>query len=321
MKTLGALCAALVAAAVPAASQYPERPVTLVVPFAAGGATDTLARQFAERMARGARQPIVVENVAGAGGTVGTARVAKAKPDGYTFLVGHMGYMAAAATLYKQLPYDPVHDFDAVARFPDTPLVLICGRGRHRDIRALMEHARANPGKVNLGNAGVGSTGHLVGALFASGLKADVVHVAYKGNAPAITDIMGGQIDCMFDQSNTALAQVRGEKVNALATTARERLPQLPQVPTLAESGLADFEAATWYGIYAPRGTPREAQQWIYERFREAMADAAFTARLVEGGYVLLPAEHHSGEALAGHTRREVVRWKKAIGDAAIPTN
>src|SRR5688500_9446749 len=132
---------------------------------------------------------------------------------------------------------------------------------------------------------------------------------------------MAGRIDCMFDQSNTALPQVRGEKVVALATTARERLPQMPQVPTLAESGLGDFEAATWYGIYAPRGTPREALQWVQERFRETMADTSFTAKLVDGGYVLLPAEQQGGDALAAHTRREVTRWKKVIADAAIPTN
>src|SRR5688572_29425498 len=135
------------------AQAYPERPISFVVPFAAGGATDTMARQFAERMGRGARQPIIVENVAGAGGTVGAARVAKAKPDGYTFLVGHMGYMAAAPGLYKQLPYDPVQDFEAVARFPDTPLVLICGRNNKlNNIRALTDFARANPGRVNFGN-------------------------------------------------------------------------------------------------------------------------------------------------------------------------
>ena len=319
LRTLAVLLAALV---LPAMAQYPERPVTFVVPFAAGGATDTLARQFAERMARGAKQPIIVENVAGAGGTVGAARVAKARPDGYTFLVGHVGYMAAAPGLYKQLAYDPTQDFEAVARFPDTPMVLICGRANKlNSIRTLMDFARANPGRVNFGNAGVGSAGHLTAALFASAAKADVTHVAYKGNAPAVTDIMAGQIDCMFDQSNTALPQVRGEKVAALATTARERLPQMPQVPTLAESGLANFEATTWYGIYAPRGTPREALQWVYERFREAMADTAFTQKMVDGGYVLLPAEQQTGAALAAHTRREVELWKKVIADAGIPPN
>jgi tripartite-type tricarboxylate transporter receptor subunit TctC len=305
-----------------AAQAYPARPITFVVPFAAGGATDTLAREFAERMARGAPQAIVVENVAGAGGTVGAARVAKAKPDGYTFLVGHVGYMAAAPGLYKQLAYDPVQDFDAVARFPDTPMVLIAARnGRLTQIGAFIEFAKRNRGKVNMGNAGVGSAGHLVAALFASALQTDFTHVSYKGNAPALTDILAGQIDAMFDQSNTALPQVRGERVVALATTSRERLPQLPQVPTLNESGLPGFEAATWYGIYAPRGTPREAIRWLYGQFSEAMQDPAFTAKLVEQGYVLIGADERGAEALAAHTRREVERWKKVIAEAGIPPN
>src|SRR5688572_5160663 len=186
-----------------AAQSYPERPISFVVPFAAGGATDALARQFAERMARNAKQPIIVENIAGAGGTVGAARVARAKPDGYTYLIGHVGYMAAATGMYKQLPYDPVQDFEAVARFPDTPMVLVCGRnGRFSNIRSMMDFARQSPGQVNMGNAGVGSAGHLVAALFASTLKVEVTHVSYKGNAPAITDVMSGRIDCIFDQSN-----------------------------------------------------------------------------------------------------------------------
>jgi tripartite-type tricarboxylate transporter receptor subunit TctC len=292
------------------------------VPFAAGGATDTLARQFAERMARGARQPILVENVAGAGGTVGAAKVAKSRPDGYTLLVGHVGYMAAAPGLYRNLPYDPAQDFDAVARFPDTPMVLVCGKN-HRlgDVQHLIEYARTHPGKVNFANAGVGSAGHLVAALFASAAKADIVHVPYKGNSPALTDIMGGRVDCMFDQSNTALPQVRGDKVAAFAATSAERIPQMPQVPTLQESGLGGFEAATWYGLYAPHGTPREAIQWLVAQFNEAMNDAAFVARLQEQGYVLVPADARGPDALAAHTRKQVELWKKVIATAGIPPN
>lgn len=318
-----ALVAAVLAWAIPAVhAQYPERPITMIVPFAAGGATDALGRAFAERMARGAVHPITIENVAGAGGTVGATRVAKAKADGYTFLVGHLGYMAAAPGLYRELAYDPARDFEAVARFPDTPMVLVCGKdNRLASIRALIDFARANPGKVTLANAGVGSTGHLVAALFASAAKIDVVHVAYKGNAPALTDIIGGRVDCLFDQSNTALPQVRGGRVNALAATSRERLPQMPDVPTLAQAGLAGFEAATWYGIYAPRGTDKAQVQWMLGRFNEAMADAAFTAKLVEQGYVLIPAEQRGPAALMEHTRAEVERWKKVISAANIPPN
>lgn len=321
-KIAQALAATAYLGAFAAHAEYPERTIAWVVPFAAGGATDTLARQFAERMSRGARQPIVVENVGGAGGTVGAAKVAKSKPDGYTFLVGHVGNMAAAPGLYKDLAYDPVQDFDAVARFPDTPMVLVCGRNnRLGNVRALTTFAKAHPGKLNFGNAGVGSAGHLTAALFASAIKADIVHIAYKGNAPAMSDIMGGLVDCMFDQSNTALAQVRGDKVVAYAVTSKERMSQLPQVPTLQESGLPGFEASTWYGIYAPRGTPREALQWMYGQFQEAMKDAAFTTKLVEQGYVLIAPELRGPEALAAHTKSEVELWKKVIAEAGIQAN
>jgi len=318
-----ALAAAIILAAAGASrAQYPDHSISWVVPFAAGGATDTLARQFAERMSRGEKTAIVIDNVAGAGGTVGANKVAKAKPDGYTFLVGHVGYMAAAPGLYKDLPYDPVHDFDAVVRFPDTPMVLYCGKQvAAADIRALVDLARANPGKLNFANAGVGSAGHLVAALFASAAKVNIVHVPYKGNAPALADIMGGRVDCMFDQSNTALPQVRGGKVTAFAVTSRERIPQLPQVPTLGESGLPGFEAATWYGIYAPSGTPREAIQWIVAQFDKAMGDADFTSMLVSQGYVLVAPAEQGPEALAAHTRREVELWKKVIADAHIAPN
>ncbi|HXS52262.1 MAG TPA: tripartite tricarboxylate transporter substrate-binding protein [Usitatibacter sp.] len=318
-----AIAAAILAAAAGAANaEYPDHPITWVVPFAAGGATDTLARQFAERMSRGASQSIVIENVPGAGGTIGAAKVAQSRPDGYTFLVGHMGYMAAAPSLYKHLTYDPVKDFDAVVRFPDTPMVLVCGkRVKEHDIRGLLRYARDNPGKLNFGNAGVGSAGHLVAALFASAAKADIVYVPYKGNAPAYTDIMGGRIDCMFDQSNTALPQVRGGKVRAFAVTSRERIPQLPQVPTLDESGLTGFQAATWYGIYAPHGAPKDAVQWMVAHFAQAMDDATFTGGMVKQGYVLVPASERGPEALAAHTQREVQVWKKVVADAHIPAN
>lgn len=273
-------------------------------------------------MARTFGQSIVVENVAGAGGTVGAARVAKAKPDGYTLLIGHMGYMAAAVGLYAKLPYDPVQDFDAVARFPDTPMVLIAGRSAgFSDVRGLIERAKQNPGAINFANAGVGSAGHLVAALFASTAGIDVASIAYKGNAPALVDIMGGQVQAMFDQSNTALPQVKAQKVLALAITSRQRLPQLPDVPTLNESGFSGFEAATWYGIYAPKGTPRAAIDRLYAQFSEAMQDDAFTGRLAEDGYQLLDPKMTTGQALAAQTRSEVDRWKKVIAQAKIVVN
>lgn len=303
-----------------AADAYPVRPVHFIVPFAAGGATDVLARQFADRMSRGLAQPIVVDNVPGAGGTLGATKVAKSEPDGYTFLVGHVGYMAAAVGLYNKLAYDPVQDFEAVCRFPDTPLVLIVGRESGlTDIQTVVARAKREPGKLNFGNAGVGSTGHLVAALFASAAGIELTSVSYKGNAPALTDVMSGQVHGMFDQSNTALPQVRGQRVRAIGITSRQRLPQFPDVPTLEEAGLAGFEAATWYGIYAPRGTPRPIIEKMHAQFLAAMQDTAFTSKLAEEGYQLLPANLTAPEALAAHTKSEVARWKRVISDAKIP--
>lgn len=288
---VGASFAAL-SVATALAQSYPARAVTFVVPFAAGGATDVLARQFAERMARTFGQGMVIENV------------------------------AAAVGLYAKLPYDPVQDFDAVARFPDTPLVLIAGRGAGLgDIRGLIERAKQNPGKLNFANAGVGSTGHLVAALFASTAGIDITSISYKGNAPAIVDIMGGQVHAMFDQSNTALPHVKAQKVLALAITSRQRLPQMPEVPTLHEIGLTGFEAATWYGIYGPKGTPRSAIEGVYAQFTEAMQDKGFIGRLAEEGYQLLDPSLTTGQALAAHTRLEIDRWKKVIAEAKIPVN
>ena len=316
-----ALASVLAVVSSVAFAKYPERPITFVVPFAAGGATDVLARQFAERMSRGAAQNIIVDNIPGAGGTIGAAKVAKSKPDGYTLLIGHVGYMAAAAGLYKELPYDPVKDFDAVARFPDTPLVLTCDPGKPytTDIRSLVKYARDNPGRLTIANAGVGSSGHLIAALVTSQLKLQVTHVPYKGNAPAYSDIMGGRVDCLFDQSNTAMPQVKSGKVRGVVTTAIQRLPQMPEIPTLAESELPGFEAATWYGIFAPKGTPREAIHWVFDRFQEAMKDPDFTKKLVDAGYVMIPEAEQRPDALAAYTREQVELWKKVIADAGIP--
>jgi tripartite-type tricarboxylate transporter receptor subunit TctC len=292
------------------------------VPFAPGGATDALARHFADRMSKDAAQNIIVENVAGAGGTIGAARVAKAKPDGYTFLVGHIGYMAAAPGLYKQLAYDPVADFEGVARLPDTPMVLVTGSGgRFKTIQSLIEFSRQNNGGLNLGNAGVGSAGHLVAALFSTAMNADVTHISYKGNAPAITDLVAGRIDGIFDQSNTAVAHVNGGRVSALATTAKQRLSQMPDVPTMIEAGLPELDVATWYGIYAPKHTPPDRIKWIYERFKAAMNDQSFTSKLVEQGYMPVAPELSTGKALAEHTKREGQLWQKVIAEAGIPSN
>lgn len=313
----GAL-AAMVTNAV-AQPTYPAKPMTWIVPFAVGGPTDVFARSIADRVARELGQPIVIENVAGAGGTIGATRGARATPDGYTFLVGHMGYMGAAPALYKKLGYDPVKDFEPVFRFPDTPLVLLVRAGSpYKTPKELIDFARKNPGKLNFGNAGVGSTSHLVAALFATNAGVSITPISYKGAGPALNDLIGGQLDAMFDQTNTALPQVQGGRVTAIGVTSDQPIAQFPGVPTIAQSALPGFEAATWYGLYAPKSTSKDIVQKVYEAYGRVMGDPGFTKKLADQGIRLLPGSQYAPEAFARHTASEVERWRKVAATAKI---
>ncbi|MEY2953927.1 MAG: hypothetical protein RLZZ401_2014 [Pseudomonadota bacterium] len=313
--------ATVTASGLPAAyaQDYPSKPVSWVVPFAAGGPTDALARHIAERVARELGQPILIENAPGAGGTVGAAKVARATPDGYTLLVGHMGYMGAAPALYKKLAYDPVKDFEGVLRFPDTPLVLLV-RAAHpaQDIAGLIDFGKKNPDKLFIGNAGAGSSSHLIAALVANSAGIKITQVPYKGAAPALTDVIGGQVDGMFDQTNTALPQISTGKVRALGVTSRVRLLQLKNVPTLNETVLPGFEASTWYGIYAPKGTPKAAMDKVQNAYLKVMKDTAFTSKMAEQAIQMLPPEQYTGAALAKHTEAEVLRWRVVAAKSGI---
>ncbi|MES2188081.1 MAG: tripartite tricarboxylate transporter substrate-binding protein [Pseudomonadota bacterium] len=320
-RTLLALTAAAAATCCLAAQAqgYPTRPMTWVVPFAAGGPTDAMARDIAEHTARQLGQPILIENTPGAGGTLGAAKVARATPDGYTLLVGHMGYMGAAPSLYKKLSYDPVKDFEAVFRFPDTPLVLLVGRNSpYKSAEELIAFGKKNPGRLNFGNAGVGSTSHLVAALFASRAGMEITSVSYKGAAPAMTDLIAGQIDAMFDQTNTALPQLAGGRLTAIGLTSDKEMAQFPGVPSLGQKVLPGFQTATWYGIYAPRGTPKDIVQKIYQAYGKALEDTAWKKRMADQGIRLLPEVQYSPAAFAKHTADEVVTWRKVAGDAKI---
>ncbi|WP_026437322.1 tripartite tricarboxylate transporter substrate binding protein [Acidovorax sp. JHL-9] len=302
------------------AQAWPTKSMTWIVPFAAGGPTDAMARDIADKVGKQIGQPVIIENAAGAGGTIGAAKAAKASPDGYTFLVGHMGYMGAGPALYKKLAYDPVKDFETVFRFPDTPLVLLVGKNSpHKTAGELIAAAKAKPGVVNFGNAGVGSTSHLIAALFAAKAGIDVTQVAYKGAAPAINDLIGGQVDAMFDQSNTALPQVQGNRLNAIGLTSLTPMPQqYPGVAPLAEKTLAGFEAATWYGLYAPKGTPKDVVQKMHQAYIKALADKSWTTRMAGQGIHLLPEAQYAPDAFAKHTAAEVERWRKVVTDAKI---
>ncbi|WP_415267185.1 tripartite tricarboxylate transporter substrate-binding protein [Acidovorax sacchari] len=314
------LAFALTAAFAAAHAQgYPSRPITWVVPFAAGGPTDAMARDVADNVSRQLGQTILIENAAGAGGTIGATRVARAAPDGYTMLVGHMGYMGAAPALYKKLAYDPVKDFEPVLRFPDTPLVLLVGKNSpYRSAEELIAFGKKNPGALNFGNAGVGSTSHLVAALFASRAGIEITSVSYKGAAPAMTDLIAGQLDAMFDQTNTALPQLAGGRIQAIGLTSDKEMPQFPGVPALGQKVIPGFETATWYGIYAPRGTPADVVQKVYQAYAKAMESAAWKKKMTDQGIRLLPEAQYAPEAFRKYTAAEVQTWRKVAADAKI---
>ncbi|MEY5097941.1 MAG: hypothetical protein RJA36_660 [Pseudomonadota bacterium] len=319
MQAAGAI-ALLVATQFAHAQAWPTRNLTWIVPFAAGGPTDAMARDIADKVGKQIGQTIIIENAPGAGGTIGAAKVARAQADGYTFLVGHMGYMGAGPALYKKLSYDPVKDFQAVFRFPDTPLVLLVGKNSpYKTAADLIAAAKAKPGKINFGNAGAGSTSHLIAALFEAKAGIDVTSIAYKGAAPALNDLISGQVDAMFDQSNTALPQVQGGRLNAIALTSLTPMPQqYPGVAPLADKALPGFEAATWYGLYAPRGTSGDIVQKMHHAYLKALSDKTWTARLVSQGVNLLPEAQYAPDAFARHTATEVERWRKVVTDAKI---
>jgi tripartite-type tricarboxylate transporter receptor subunit TctC len=322
MKTMKAVAAALslfACATTSFAQAWPTKTLTWIVPFAAGGPTDAMARDIADKVAKQIGQQIIIENAGGAGGTIGAGKAAKAPADGYTFLVGHLGYMAAAPSLYKKLTYDPVKDFEPVFRFPDTPLVLLVPKSSpHKSAADLIAFAKKNPGKINFGNAGAGSTSHLIAALFESKAGIDVVSVPYKGAAPAMNDLIAGQVDAMFDQTNTALPQVAGGRLVPLALTSKTSMAQFPGVAPLSDKALPGFEAATWYGLYAPKGTPKDVIAKMHQAYLKALGDKAWTQKMADQGIRLLPEAQYAPEAFAKHTAAEIEVWRKVATDAKI---
>ena len=300
------------------ADSYPTRPVTVVVPFAAGGPTDTVARLVAEVMSKDLGQQVVIENVGGAGGTLGAARVAKAAPDGYTLLLHHIG-MATSATLYRKLPYDTTNGFEYVGLITEVPMTLV-GRGdlEPKDMKGLLEYVKANKDKVTYANAGVGAASHLCGMLFMSAAETQLTTVPYKGTGPAMTDLLGGQVDIMCDQTTNTTNQIKSGKIKAYATTTAKRLAALPDVPTAAEAGLANFEVGIWHGIYAPKGTPKEIVDRLAEALKKALQDGNVTARFAELGTEPVPLDQATPPALKAKLESEIARWAPVIKAAGV---
>ncbi|WP_137895931.1 tripartite tricarboxylate transporter substrate-binding protein [Ramlibacter sp. 2FC] len=314
------LSAALALSAAGAMADYPEKPIVLVVPYAAGGPTDKVARDFAQalRKSMGA-QPIVIDNVVGAGGNIGAAKVARAPADGYTLLL-HNVALATAPALYRSLPYKPLEDFEYLGLVSEVPMTLI---GRH-DLRAanLAELSRliaAEPGKLSIANAGVGSAAHLCGLVFQQALKADLVAVPYKGTAPAMADLLGGQVDLMCDQTTNTSAQIASGKVRVFGVTTAVRIstPALAAVPTLDESGLKGFRIAVWHGLYAPKGTPATIVEKLNAALKTALKDADFARREAELGAVVVTDDRTGREGHKRFVMQETQRWAPILKAAA----
>jgi len=281
-------------------AQYPDKPVTLIVPFAAGGPTDKVARDLAETMRKHLNQTVIVENVNGAGGTLGATKVAKAAPDGYTLLLAHVA-MATAPALYRSLPFKPLEDFEHLGMVNEVPMTLIGRAGLPANNYAeLAKWIGENKGKVNLANAGLGSASHLCGLLFQSAIKVDMVTVPYGGTGPAMKDLLGGHVDIMCDQTTNTTAQIEAGTVKAYAVSTPQRLtsPALAKLPTLDESGLKGFNVTIWHAMYAPKGTPKPVLDKLNAALKASLKDADFIKREEMLGAVVVtdarvnPAEH-----------------------------
>ncbi|MBP1842654.1 tripartite-type tricarboxylate transporter receptor subunit TctC [Rhizobium petrolearium] len=295
------------------AQGYPERQITMVVPFSAGGPTDTVTRLVAESMSKDLGQQIIVENVGGAGGTLGAARVANAEPDGYTLLLHHIG-MATSATLYRKLPYDTLNAFEYVGLVTEVPMTLLARKDMEAtDLKGLIDYAKANQDKVTVANAGIGAASHLCGMLFMSAIETSLVTVPYKGTGPAMTDLLGGQVDIMCDQTTNTTKQIQAGTVKAYAVTSPERLDVLKDLPTVKEAGLPQMEVGIWHGIYAPKGTPKEAIDKLSKALQVALKDPNVAARFVELGTKPSPEADATPEALKAKLEGEIARWKPVI--------
>lgn len=296
------------------AQAYPTKPVTIIVPFAAGGTTDILARIIGQALTAELGQSVVVDNRAGAGGNIGGQAAAKATPDGHTLFMGTVGTHAINASLYKKMPFDPVKDFAPLTRVANVPNLLVANPAQpYKSVKDLIAYAKANPGKVNFGSSGNGSSIHLSGELFKSLAKVDMQHVPYKGSAPAVTDLMGNQIGIMFDNMPSAIQHVRSGKLVPLAVTTAKRSPELPNVPTIAEAGVPGYEATSWFGMFAPAGTPAPVLAKLNAAIVKVLAQPDVKKKINEQG-----AEVYSEtpEQFAAFIQAESVKWGKVVKES-----
>jgi len=300
------------------AQTYPDKPVALVVPFAAGGPTDVVARLIAVPMGRALGQSVVVENTVGAGGTLAAQRIARSKPDGYTVLIHHMG-MATAPALYRKLSFDPLKDFDYVGQVLDVPMTLLARKDfPARNLPELVSYLRANKEKVSLANAGLGAVSHLCGLLFMSQIGVELNTIPYKGTGPAMNDLLGGQVDLLCDQTTQTVQHIRAGTVKIYGVTTPKRLSVLADVPTLDEQGLKGFDVKVWHGMYVAKGTPKPVVDKLVAALQTAMQDPAVKTRLAELSSDIPSMDKLTPAGLETHLRAEIAKWGPVIKNAGI---
>jgi tripartite-type tricarboxylate transporter receptor subunit TctC len=314
LAALALLAVVLPPAGARAAADYPTRPITLIVPFAAGGPTDTVARIIAENMSRTLEQQIVVENVAGLGGTTGILRGARSKPDGYTIMMGHMGTHGAAPSVYPGLKYDPVKDFEPVGLAAGTPIVIVAKKDfPAKDLKEFLEHLKTSSESLTEAHAGPGSVSFTACALLNEMAGARPTRVAYRGTGPALNELVAGHVDYMCDQIVNLVPQVRAGTIKAFAVALPERSPALPEVPTTAEAGLPEYQVSAWNAVFAPKGTPKDVVQKLSGALLEALADPGTSKRLLDLGADLSNEEAQRPEGLRKLVEREVERWNGVL--------
>jgi tripartite-type tricarboxylate transporter receptor subunit TctC len=295
------------------AQAFPSKPIRLVVPFPPGGPTDIVARPLAQLLGEALKQPVIVENKGGAGGAIAAESVAKSPADGYTLIMATVGTHAINASLYRKLPYDPVKDFTPIALVASAPVgVVVNPASGIASVKELIAQAKANPGKLTFGSAGNGTPGHLTGEMFAAAAAVKLTHVPYKGSAPAVTDLLGNQIPLMFDPVQTTLQQVKSGKLRALAISGKTRSPVLPDVPTLEESGLKDFETTAWWAVFAPASLPPDVANLLRSEIEKAVRSEAYKSQL--GNLGVQPATEPV--SLVEFQKAEVSKWGKAVRDS-----
>jgi len=300
------------------AQSYPTKPVTMIVPYAAGGPTDTVARVMAQAMIKPLGQTVIVENRPSAGGIIGPETVKNSRPDGYTILIHHIG-MATTPALYRKLSFNPIEDFEPIGMINDVPMTLIArGNFPAKDFKEFLAYIKANKSKVTYANAGIGAASHLCGMLFMSAIQTEMLTVPYKGTAPAMNDLLGGQVDFMCDQTTNTTAQIKSGKVKVYAVTSRKRVASLPDVPTLDELGLKGFDVGIWHALYAPKGTPKAAIDKLATALQDGVKDDTVKKRFADLGAEAVPLDKANPAALAAHLKAEINKWGPIIRKAGV---